>query len=154
MDVNAARADGVTALIWAAHWNDLETVTLLLGARANVNAADDHGVTALARACENASAAIVDRLLAAGANPNLAQESGLTPLMIAARTGSVAVGKALVARGAKVNAATAGAEATALMWAISGGHREFVRAADRGRRRRAPLHVEGLHAAAVRGAQR
>jgi ankyrin repeat protein len=127
VDVNTARADGATALLWAAHWNDLETVDLLLRAKANVNAADDHGVTPLARACENAAEALVNRLLDAGADPNRAQDSGLTPLMIAARTGSVPVGRALLARGAKVNAATVGADATALMWAISGGHREFSR---------------------------
>jgi ankyrin repeat protein len=126
VDVNAARADGATALLWAAHWNDLEMVDLLLRARANVNAADDHGVTPLARACENASPAVVNRLLDAGADPNRAQDSGLTPLMIAARTGSVAVGRALLARDANVNAATVGADATALMWAIAGSHRDFT----------------------------
>src|SRR5262245_28112837 len=31
-DVNAAQPDGTTALHWAAHWNDPETVTLLLRA--------------------------------------------------------------------------------------------------------------------------
>ena len=55
VDVNVARADGATALLWAAHWDDREAVELLLRAGANVNAADDHGVTPLARACENAS---------------------------------------------------------------------------------------------------
>ena len=34
-DVNAAQADGTTALHWAAHWNDLETVNLLLRAGAS-----------------------------------------------------------------------------------------------------------------------
>src|SRR5688572_26822739 len=55
VDVNAARADGVTPLLYAAHWADLEVVDLLLRAGAHVNAADDHGVTPLARACENGS---------------------------------------------------------------------------------------------------
>ena len=32
VDVNAAQADGTTALHWAAHWNDLESVNLLLKA--------------------------------------------------------------------------------------------------------------------------
>ena len=91
VDVNAARADGATALLWAAHWNDLEIVDLLLAARANVNAADDHGVTALARASENASAAMVNKLLARAPTRTCAQTSGLTPLMIAARTGNVEV---------------------------------------------------------------
>jgi ankyrin repeat protein len=128
VDVNAARADGVTALLWAAHWNDLEMANLLIAARANLNAADDYGVTALARACENASVEMVRRLLDAGANPNLAQESGLTPLMIAARTGNVQVARALMVSGAHVNAVTDEAGASALMWAIAGGHADFVRA--------------------------
>ena len=32
IDVNASRADGVTALLWAAHWDDLDTADLLLRA--------------------------------------------------------------------------------------------------------------------------
>ena len=128
LDVNAARADGATALLWAAHWDDGEAADLLLRAGADVNAADDHGVTALARACENASASMVDRLLAAGANPNAAQANGLTPLMTAARTGSRDVVRALLARGADVDAATAATHETALMWAVAGRHREVVRA--------------------------
>jgi ankyrin repeat protein len=126
-DVNAARADGVTALLWAAHWNDLAMADLLLGARADVNAANDYGVTALAHAAENASEAMVARLLAAGANPNAAQKSGLTPLMIAARTGNLNIVKALLAKGADVNAATGQANASALMWALAAGHSEISR---------------------------
>jgi uncharacterized protein len=61
VDVNVARADGVTALLWAAHWDDLELVDRLLAARANVNAADDRGVTPLARACEHTSLAMVNK---------------------------------------------------------------------------------------------
>ena len=128
LDVNAARADGATALLWAAHWDDGAAVELLLGAGADVNAADDHGVTPLARACENASRSMVERLLAAGANPNAAQVNGLTPLMTAARTGSLEVVEALLARGADVDAATAATHETALMWAVAGRHRDVVRA--------------------------
>jgi ankyrin repeat protein len=127
VDVNTARADGATALLWAAHWDDLELVDRLLAARANVNAADDRGVTPLARACENTSVTMVTRLLGAGADPNRAQTSGLTPLMIAARTGNLDVVTALLAKGAKVNAATEDARATALMWALSANHDEIAR---------------------------
>ena len=42
IDVNQARADGVTALLWATHWDDREAVELLLTAGADVNASDDH----------------------------------------------------------------------------------------------------------------
>ena len=127
-DPDTARADGATALLWAAHWDDGESVDLLLRAGADADAADDHGVTPLARACENASLAMVDRLLAAGADPSLAQTNGLTPLMTAARTGSLDVVEALLARGAEVDAATAATHETALMWAVAEGHRDIVRA--------------------------
>ncbi|MEE8129836.1 MAG: ankyrin repeat domain-containing protein, partial [Vicinamibacterales bacterium] len=106
IDVNAARADGATALLWAAHWDDLATAARLIRAGAHVNATDDHGVTPLARACENGSVAMVATLLAAHADANAAQASGLTPLMTAARTGTVAVVEALLAHGADVNATT------------------------------------------------
>src|SRR5262245_11932129 len=128
VDVNAARGDGATPLLWAAHWDDRDAIELLLRAGANVNAADDHGVTPLARACENASERAVTRLLEAGANPNAAQTNGLTPLMTAARTGNLNVVKALLSRGANVSAATAATHETALMWAVGEGHREIVRA--------------------------
>ena len=128
VDANTARPDGVTALLWAAHWDDVETADALVRAGAQVNAADDHGVTPLARACENASEALVTRLLAAGADPNAAQHNGLTPLMTAARTGNVAVARALLSHGASVNAATTRTHETALMWAIAERHLDIVRA--------------------------
>ena len=128
VDVDAARADGTTALLWVAHWDDAEAVELFVRAGANVNAADDHGVTPLARACENGSAAVVERLLDAGADPNATQTNGLTPLMTAARTGSLDVVKALLARGADIDAATAATDETALMWAVAERHQDVVRA--------------------------
>ena len=88
-DVNVAQADGATALQWAAHWDDLNTVNLLLdaGADANANAANDLGVTALMLACENGSALVVERLLEAEADPNATVSTGESVLMRAARTG-------------------------------------------------------------------
>ena len=127
VDVDASRADGVTALLWASHWDDREMVDLLLAAGADINAAEDHGVTPLARACKNASAGMVERLLAAGADPNAAQTSGLTPLMIAAQTGNVDVVRALLVRGADPNASAAETGATALMWAMEDAHADVVR---------------------------
>ena len=127
MDANAARADGATALLWAAHWDDLEMADRLLAAGADVNAADDHGVTPLERAAENASLPMVRRLVEAGANVNASQASGLTPLMTAARTGSTEVVRTLVGHGAEVNAVTAETRSSALMWAVSEPHPEIVR---------------------------
>ena len=127
VDSNSARADGVTALIWAAHWDDREAAEWLLRAGAYVNAADDRGVTALARACENASASMAALLLDAGADPNIGQKSGLTPLMTAARTGNVDVVRALLSSGAAVNSATTMTRQTALMWAVANARVEIVR---------------------------
>ena len=127
-DVDARRADGATALLWAAHRDDPRMVDLLLGAGADVNAADDNGVTPLERAAENASPGMVANLLAAGASTHVARNSGLTPLMTAARTGHAGVVETLLRHGADVNAATAETRSTALMWAVAGSHPAVVRA--------------------------
>jgi len=126
-NVNAARADGMTALLFAAHWNQPEMSELLLRAGAKVNAADDNGVTPLSQAALTASVPMVEQLLKAGADPNAAQISGLTPLMTAAHSGNVNVVKALLAHGANVNAKTTESQATALMWAVQDQNEEIVK---------------------------
>ena len=126
-DVNQTRADGTTALLWAAHWDDGELAERLLAAGADVNAADDRGVTSLERAAENASPAMVETLLAAGADATVARASGLTPLMTGARTGNADLVRALIAAGADVNAAVTATRGTALMWAVSESHDEIIR---------------------------
>src|SRR5262249_53728878 len=45
LDVNSVEPDGATALHWAAYWNDLETVDLLLERNAKVDVANDYGAT-------------------------------------------------------------------------------------------------------------
>ncbi len=127
VDVNTPQPDGATPLLWATHWDDLETAALLLRAGADPNAAEDHGVTPLALACENGSVAMVDTLLAAGAHAGAVQTNGLTPLMIAARTGNVDVVRTLLVHDAEVNAATAEATQTALMWSVAERHLDIVR---------------------------
>src|SRR5437879_1281171 len=62
-DVNVRSSDGSTALLWAAHWNDLETAGLLIRAGADANAANDFRMTPLSEACTNGNAAFVDLLL-------------------------------------------------------------------------------------------
>jgi len=128
VDVNAAQADGATALAWAAHWNDLETADLLIRAGANVNAANVYGVTPLFLACRNRSAAMVTKLLEAGANPNAALErAGETPLMTCSRTGNAEAVKALLDRGADPAAKETWRGQTALMWAVEQDHLEAAR---------------------------
>jgi ankyrin repeat protein len=125
-DVNAAEADGTTALHWASHRDDVEGAVLLLRAGANVNAANDLGATPLWAASLNGSAAMVRRLLQAGANPNLALLLGETPVMVASRSGNPDVVEQLLAKGANVNADAARGQ-TALMWAVSQRHPSVVK---------------------------
>ena len=127
-DVNAATADGSTALYYAAENNDLEMVKALIAAGADVNAANRYGVTPLALAAVNGSAPITAVLLAASANPNAATPQGETVLMTAARTGVPEVIAALIKRGANVNAKENSRGQTALMWAAGEGHAAAIRA--------------------------
>jgi ankyrin repeat protein len=126
-DVNAAEADGTTALHWASYRDDLDSVTVLIAAGAKVNAANDLGATPLWIASENGGAALVEALLEAGANPNLTLLLGETPLMLASRTGKAAVVELLLKSGAAVNARAARGQ-TALMWAAAERHPHVVRA--------------------------
>lgn len=127
VDVNAAEADGTTALHWASYRDDVESADLLIRAGAKVNAANDLGATPLWTASLNGSAAMVRKLLEAGANPNLALLLGETPLMVAARVGNPDIVEQLLAKGANVNA-RAGRSQTALMWAVAQEHPEVVKA--------------------------
>jgi len=126
VDVNAAQADGTTALHWAAYRDDLASADLLLKAGATVNAVTDVGITPLWNAAVNGSAEMTKVLLAAGADPNIAQSSGETPLMAAARTGNPDVVEQLLAKGANPDAQGTRKQ-TALMWAVSENHPEAVK---------------------------
>jgi ankyrin repeat protein len=124
--VNAAEADGTTALHWASYRDDLETADLLIRAGAKVNAANDLGATPLWTACQNANAAMVRRLLQAGANPNAALLLGETVLMAAAHSGNADIVEQLIAKGANVNARAARGQ-TALMWSVGQKHSAVVK---------------------------
>jgi uncharacterized protein len=126
-DVNVRSDDGSTALLWAAHWNDIATAGLLIRARADANLANDFGMTPLSRACTNGSAALVELLLNAGANPNTRIATGETPIMTCASTGNADAVRALIARGADVNAKEPSQNQDALMWAASERHPHVVR---------------------------
>src|SRR5215831_6559070 len=80
VDLNAAEADGFTALHLAVQHDDLESAAALLAAGANAMAATRYNITPLSLACTNGNAAMIDRLLAAGADPNSTSEQGQTAL--------------------------------------------------------------------------
>jgi ankyrin repeat protein len=126
-DVNGRSHDGASALLWAAHWNDLDTADLLIRAGADANVANDFHVTPLSLACTNRNPALVDRLLKAGADPNTAIGTGETPVMTCAGTGSVDAVRMLIAAGANLNAREPAQNQTALMWAVAEHHPAVVR---------------------------
>jgi len=125
VDVDAAEADGATALHWASYRDDLEGAELLIRAGADVEAANDLGATPLWIASQNGSVPMVEKLLEAGATPNAPLLSGETPLMVAARSGSTGVVELLLARGAELEARGTRGQ-TALMWAAAQQHADVV----------------------------
>lgn len=130
-DVNAAQADGATALHWAAYRGDEESAIALIRAGAKVNARNQYGVTPLALAAQQGSAPVLNLLLEAGVNPNDPMHlvnSGETPLMHAARSSKVDAVEALVRAGAHVNAKETWNGQTALMWAAAEGDSAMVSA--------------------------
>jgi len=126
-DVNAAEADGMTALHWAVRANDVPTVQMLLRAGAKVNAVSRYGMTPILLAAQNGDPTVVAALLKAGANPNSAMAEGETALMTAARTGNVDSIKLLVETGAKIDARENWQGQTALMWAAAQNNAAAVR---------------------------
>jgi ankyrin repeat protein len=125
--LNAPDAEGMTALHWAAHWDDLETARLLLRAGANAKIANRYGVTPLHEACTVSNVAMIEALLKAGADPNASFGDGETPLMTAARTGNVDAVKLLLTFGGNVDAREAWRGQTALMWAAAENHAAVVK---------------------------
>ena len=128
VNVNAPQPDGTTALLWAAHWNDVETVKLLLRAGANAGATNRFGASPLSEAATSGNADLVKVLLEAGADAKaLSTPDGETVLMSAARSGNVDAVRMLLDRGADVNARERYKGQTALMWAAAERHAPVVR---------------------------
>jgi uncharacterized protein len=127
-DVNAAQADGATALQWAAYRNDLDVADMLLAAGANPKTPNRDGFTPLILASINGSGPMVAKLLAAGADPNERDPNQDTPLMFASRNGNVDAIKALLDKKADVSVKEKLRGTTALMWASEQRHPEAVKA--------------------------
>lgn len=123
--VNAAQADGMTALHWAAFHDHVESGRRLVRAGAKVNTQNRYAVTALSLACTNGSPEFVRVLLDAGADPNSALRGGETALMTAARTGRIEPVRALLDAKAQVDANDRKGQ-TALFWAAAAGHATVV----------------------------
>lgn len=119
--VNAAQADGMTALHWAVFHQQDETVGELIDSKVNVDAKTAYDITPLSLAAETGTAKTVAALLAAGANPKSRRLGKETPLMLAARRGVPAIVKSIIDAGADVNAKEVRGQ-TALMWAAEAGN--------------------------------
>ncbi|MBV9745280.1 MAG: ankyrin repeat domain-containing protein [Acidobacteriia bacterium] len=126
-DVNAAEADGSTALLWAVNLNDTDLVFRLLKAGANPKVKNQLGSTPLAEAAFNSNTEMVKALLDAGADPNIAGADGQTPLMIVARTANVEAARLLLEKGANPNVKEAQRGQTALMWAAAASQGPMMR---------------------------
>lgn len=126
-DVNAAMADGTTALHWAAHNGDVDLVKRLIKAKAKVNVANSYGATPMQEAAERADPEIIKLLLKAGADVESPNPEGQTALMTVARTNRVEAAKLLIARGADTNAVEQWRGQTALMWASAQSQPEMVK---------------------------
>src|SRR5262245_1659799 len=126
-DVNAAQADGVTALHWAVYRDDLDAANQVLHAGAKVDAANREGITPLAMASLQGHAAMIERLINAGADAKQLGANGETMLMFAARSGNPAAIRVLLAAGVDVNARENRRGTTALMWAAEQRHPEAVK---------------------------
>jgi ankyrin repeat protein len=125
-DVNAAQADGSTALHWAVYRSDVTMAELLIRAGANVKAATRDGATPLSLASTSGDATMIAALVKAGADPNEPLPTGKTNLMLAARNGNPDALKALLDAGANVEARESLRGTTALMWAADEAQPEAV----------------------------
>ncbi len=130
-DVQATKADGATALHWAAYTEDAEITGLLLHAGAKVNIKNNYGVSPFALAAKSGNAKIIGQLMKAGADPNDKLNyvnADETPLMHAARAGSVEAVNMLLIAGAQVNARESWNGQSSLHWAAAEGHAAVVAA--------------------------
>jgi ankyrin repeat protein len=125
-DVNAAQADGATALHWAAYHGDASLAQALLEAGADVGATNRNGSTPLWLAASQGDAPIVKALLEGGADANEPLVLGRRPLMLAARSGSVDAVRVLLDKGADPNAHEDARGTTALMQAADQGHADVI----------------------------
>ena len=125
-DVNAAEADGTTALHWAAREDNVEMARALVRAGGDAKRANRYGITPLQLAAVNGSAPMVKLLVDAGADVNAVLPEGETILMTAARTGRPDALRILLDAGAKVDGREQWHGEVALHWAAAENHAEAV----------------------------
>lgn len=100
-DLNAADANGMTALMHAVDMKNIELVKLLLGGKASLNAQDKYGQTALMLAAGRNFLGAVKQLIAAGADLTLVSKSRLTAYGFAKDNGNDESARLIKAAGGK-----------------------------------------------------
>ena len=120
-DANAAQADGMTALHWAAARGDVASIKTLVFAGARLETSTRNGsFTPLHLAAQAGRGAAVRSLLESGANVNATTSSGgATALHMAAAQGNVDAVNALLDFKAVVDAREEAYDQTPLMWAAT-----------------------------------
>ncbi len=117
-DPNAAQADGMTALHWAAMKDQVEIAQVLLYAGATVKTTTRlGGYTPVHLAARGGNEAVLGVLLEGGADPDGYSSTGVTPLHFAAEANDPAAVEVLLAHGADANAPDHFAARTPLMFA-------------------------------------
>jgi uncharacterized protein len=141
----------LTALIYAARANDLESVKVLLAAGVDINQTSGYGWSALLVATQNRYYKLGAYLLEHGADPNLANNGGWVPLYLATDNRNIESGdypvrkgdmdhldfiKLLLDKGANVNARVKDSTETRTVftnqWLDENGATAFLRASQSG----------------------
>ena len=141
----------LTALVYAARSNDIETVKVLLEAGADVNQVTGYGWSPLLVATQNRYYKLAAYLLDRGADPNLPNKGGWTPLYLATDNRNIENGdypvrkgdmdhldfiKLLIDKGANVNARMKDSTETRTVftnqWLDENGATAFFRASQSG----------------------
>ena len=125
-DVNVSRADGSTALSWAAQRPDVQIIAALLEAGADPNSEDENGETPLLLASARGNEQIVEALINAGAYIEVHRWSGDTPLHAAIYGGNLNIVQLLIKHGADVNATDSRMGQSPLMRAVASGNEEMA----------------------------
>ncbi len=142
---------GLTALVYAARANDLDSVKALLAAGADINQVSDYGWSALLVATQNRYYKLGAFLIDHGADVNLANKGGWTPLYLATDNRNIESGdypvrkgdmdhldfiKLLLDKGANVNARMKDTTETRTVftnqWLDESGATAFLRASQSG----------------------
>ncbi|HWP38125.1 MAG TPA: ankyrin repeat domain-containing protein [Gemmatimonadales bacterium] len=127
-DVNAAQADGMTALHWAAQSGNVPMLRVLLSAGASTAAITRLGwYTPLHLASREGHAEAIRMLLQGGARVDAVTSTGAAPIHLAADGGRPEAVQALLDHGADVNAKDAFADRTPLMFAVAKGRLEAAK---------------------------